>query len=152
MLGLQGVAHWLRRSGDINNGKRECEDDSGNRFLEAHRRSFPGKNSFHSLFRLTCFGHRNALPPYPSRGSMQRFEEAEQNSGVVFSIRAASQGGFVARLFGEVSKLAIQPPGEWAEPENRSMQQRKTLRERIAARNVRHLVGDDGVELAIVPF
>ena len=72
-------------SGEINYRNCECDDGDGNRFLElifeAHGdRSFPGENSFDSFFRLTGFGHRNALPPDASGSGLQGFEKFQQDS------------------------------------------------------------------------
>ena len=48
--------------------------------------------------------------------------------------------------------MTVEPPGERAEPENCAMQQRKALGESVAAGDVGDFVGDDGVELGVVPF
>jgi len=70
----------------------------------------------------------------------------------MLSVGTAGQGCLVAGLLGEVRKAPVEPPGEWAEPEERAMQKGKALGERVATRYVRDLVCDDRVELGIVPF
>ncbi len=48
--------------------------------------------------------------------------------------------------------MAVEPPGERAEPEDGAMQKRETLSERVVTRDVRDFVSEDGVELGVVPF
>ena len=65
-----GRAHG---SSQINHRNRQRYYRDGNRFLETRfhdthgNRSFPGENSFQSLFRLARLGHGNTLPPHSSR-------------------------------------------------------------------------------------
>src|ERR1700680_4175630 len=92
----------VRGRNEVYNWNRQGDDQNGDRFLETHSdRSFPSENSFYPMFGLTCFGHRNALPPDSSRGGVQSFEESQQNPGVMLAVGAAGQSGFVAGLFGE---------------------------------------------------
>lgn len=143
----------VRGSSEIDHRNRKGDDHNGNRFLETHgNRSFPSKNSLYPLFCLTAFGHRNALPPHPAGGGVQSFEESQQNPGVMLPVGTAGQGRFIAGLLREVGEAPVEPPGEWAEPEDRAMQKGKTLSESVATRYVRHLVRDDRVEFGVVPF
>ncbi len=48
--------------------------------------------------------------------------------------------------------MPIEPPGERAEPEDGAVEKGKALSKSVAPRHVRHLVGDDGIELRVVPF
>src|SRR5579864_2015098 len=48
--------------------------------------------------------------------------------------------------------MAVEPPRERAEPEDRAMQQGKTLRQSVTARNMRHLVCNYRVKLRVVPL
>ena len=68
------------------------------------------------------------------------------------AVRAARQGGFVAGFLGEIGEVAVKPPGERAEPEDRAVKQGKTLSEGVAAGNVRNFVRYDGVELRVFPL
>ena len=143
----------VRGGREVNDRNSKGDDHDRNGFLETHSdRSFPSENSFYAMFGLTCFGHRNALPPDSSRGGVQSFEESQQNPGVMLAVGAAGQSGFVAGLFGEAGEVAVEPPRERAEPEEGAMQKGKTLGEGVAAGDVRNFVRHDGVELGIVPF
>ena len=48
--------------------------------------------------------------------------------------------------------MAVEPPGERAEPEDGAMQKRQALGERVVTGYVRDFVGEDGVELGVIPF
>jgi hypothetical protein len=144
---------WVRGRREVNDGNRKDNHHNGNRFLKRHsERSFPSENSFYAMFGLSCFCHGDALPPHSSRGGVQGLEEFEQYFGVMFAVGSAGQGSFVAGLFCEIGEVAVKPPGERAEPEDGAVQQGKTLSEGVAAGNVRDFVGDNGVELSVVPL
>ena len=82
---------------------------------------------------------------------MRGFEEIQQDPGVVVAVGPARQGGFVTGLFGQVGEVAVEKPGERAEPEDGAMQKRQALGERVAAENVGEFMREDGVELGGVP-
>src|SRR5580700_8647080 len=120
-----------RRDADDRNCQKCGDDDDG--FFQLHGDTpFPFENAIEAFFGVARASHGDALPPdAPRRG----FES-----------------GIVTGVFGEVGETAIEPPAEWAEPEDCAVQQREALGECVAASDVRNFMREDRVEFCWFPF
>src|SRR5437660_7561188 len=114
--------------------------------------AFQGENSLESLFGLSRSRYGNALPPDPSRRSLQHLEEAQQGLGVVVLIRSARQCSLIAGLLGQFCQMPTHPPSQWVEPENCAIQQRYALRQRVPTDHMGEFVGKDNIEFFLIPF
>jgi len=143
----------MNGSREINHGNRENKNRDGKRSFQIHADcSFPRENSFESLFCLSRSCDRNALPPDPSRRSLQHLEETQQGSSVVVLIGSARQRSLIAGLLRQFCQMPAHPPGQWVEPENCAIQQRDALRQRVATHYMRKFVSQNGIEFLRVPF
>ena len=110
----------------------------------------PRENSLDPFFRLSGFGHRDAVPPHAFRRFELR-EKAEQGFGVTCAIGASGQRGFVACLLREIRQMAFEPPRQGTEPKDRAVNQRQPLPQRVAPLDVRKLVRQHSCEFLVVP-
>ena len=91
----------MNRSREINHWNRENNNRDGKRFFQIHSDgSFPGENSFESLFGLSRSCDGDALPMNPSWRSLQHLEEPQQRSGIAILIGPAGQSSLIAGLLG----------------------------------------------------
>ena len=78
--------------------------------------------------------------------------DVQEVGGIVARIVSARQHGIVAGGFRQRRQPVLQPPGQRMKPEDRTIEQRQPLHERIAATDGFVLVGQDGVQLRVRPL
>ena len=91
--------------------------------------------------------HRDAGSGLPDRASLM-----EQIFRIVMWIIPTSDHCRIARLFSQHGEPALQPPCQWVEPIDASIQSREPLDQRIAPMGVFVLVRQHGIQLGPRPL
>jgi hypothetical protein len=84
--------------------------------------------------------HRHSYHVQAYTGPSHRARNLQQVLGIVVGIVAMRQDSSVAGLFRQRGEPPFQPPGQRVEPEDRPVQQRQPLHQRIAPAGVLPLV------------
>ena len=111
---------------------------------DMERLPFHWRTRQHPTFGVHAARHGRG-PDDPPRPTANDDEEVEQDLGVPRWLDARRERIGIARLFSQIRQPAPEPPGERIGPAHGPVGQGEPFDQRVAARDVRQLVNEDGV-------
>jgi len=116
-----------------------------------HSRRRSARQNLPDAPRQRTAGHRHPQNSDSRARLYHRARQFQQIARIIARVVPAFNHRRVAGLFRQRGKLPFQPPREGMEPEDRAIQKRQPLHQRIAAAHMLAFVGEHGIELCRRP-